>query len=172
MKKYLDRHHMLKFTKIYKYAVAITVLLVCIFFVFSYRRISSVNLQKKAGFFGESGLGISDSRQVMVNGYSWKDIESLEIKTAVKTVIKSRILRITLDTSFFSSGEPIIIPSGDIEEYVSYVDRFYAIEKNRDIPVFFALKISDMAKNNYPEPMIESYKYGVQEKLKQLGVIK
>jgi hypothetical protein len=169
-KGFLGKHKTSSLSSKYKSVATIIILITGIFIVFFYAGRAAVNLPLDKVVSAKPRSVFIEDEQVMLNGHSWKNIENLDISDAEKFTVKTQILKITLESSLFS-GTPVITPSENIAEYVLSIDRFYADNDNRNIPVFFALKIADLAKNNMPEFMISSYRNTIKEKLKEIGII-
>ena len=53
-----------------------------------------------------------------------------------------------------------------MEGYYIYITQFYANPENLSVPLFFAIKIADLAKTGTPEAMLQNYKLVVMQKLK------
>jgi hypothetical protein len=170
IKEILAKYKLGLFVNKHRSVLTIFILIAGILTVFFYAGKSTVTLSPEKSLPPKTVTGFIANEQVMLNGHSWADIEKLDLSLAEQRVVKARILRVILESSLFS-GSPIIEPSEDIAEYVLSVDRLYSDKDNKDIPVFFILKIADLAKNNTPDFMINSYRDTVKEKLKEIGII-
>ena len=113
----------------------------------------------------------SQKQTMLVDGNSWNSIDAMPISVVDKIQIKSSLLKIALEASIIN-GNPIINPTAPLQEYVAYVDKFYKEPQNIGIPVFFALKIADMATSGAPEMALRGYQQAVLQKLQQAGLLK
>ena len=105
-----------------------------------------------------------------VNGFSWRELSNMNIPEMDQALFKIYLLRIYFETSFIN-GKPLIQSTGSLVDYVKYIDTMYGDPKNANVPLFYAIKMADMAKNGYPAGVVESYKARVMRKLQQMGLL-
>lgn len=105
------------------------------------------------------------------DGNEWKSIDSLNIPDVEKMQLKGALLKVSVESSALI-GMPILASNAPFTEYISYVDKFYQIDQNLHLPVYFALKIADMAKNGADNAAITAYYTALTEKLKNYSLIK
>jgi hypothetical protein len=118
----------------------------------------------------EAAVLPQDKYARVANGYDWQEVNTLKISNTERALIKNSLLKLSVETSYLC-GNPIIEPSASIEEYTLFVDRFYGRAENLDVPIFFAVKMVDMAKQGRPKEAIDQYKKIVLQKLRETDLI-
>ena len=106
----------------------------------------------------------------LCDGRHWQKISNLNIDDSQKIRFKSMLLKISIETSALSAN-PVISGSIQFPEYISYIDAFYQNPANGKIPIFFALKIADMAKQGAPQQQIVAFKLAVLKQLTDANLI-
>ncbi len=107
----------------------------------------------------------------LCDGFDWNNLSTFEIGNNEEQFLKSTLLKIAIESSALSA-KPVIEGNAAIMQYVAYLNKFYQDPTNSKIPLFFALKIADMAKNKSAPREIEIYKLAVLQKLKSIGLVK
>ncbi|MEI8176939.1 MAG: hypothetical protein WCG78_08745 [Candidatus Omnitrophota bacterium] len=105
------------------------------------------------------------------DGADWSAIDMLKAPDGPKQLIKGDILKLTIESSALS-GNPLQNEHAVIPDYINYLDNFYRDPDNKPMPVFFALKIADMAGTGSDNASIAAYRLTVMQKLKNTGLIK
>lgn len=154
----------------YKWLIPVLFLIIGIVFLLIYPKRDAAVDFKKAGQSHISKSSSNGTQSLVLNGYSWNAIDKYEVN-AYQQSIKNQLLKITLESSLVS-GNNVIDPSEPIEVYARYINSFYGDPTNQEIPLFFALKIADLAKNKAPNAVINRYKAAVEQKLKDANLIK
>ena len=116
-----------------------------------------------------------------LNGKDWATISRYDASAAVIKNIKTDLLKTVYEVTLFSDNPLFTINApkenflqlynADMQEYCALVDTFYSRQENLWVPVFFALKITNMIKNGASDQQIEVFKAVVAGKLKQQGLL-
>lgn len=101
------------------------------------------------------------------NGEDWVKIDQKTCPIDVKNNMKLMTLKAVEGGSLFS-GTPILPQQEmNLSGYVEAVDMFYSNVTNREIPLYFALKIASMEKQGIPEAQVRLYRTAIQKKVSQ-----
>lgn len=114
---------------------------------------------------------IEETEAKFCDGYDWQAIDSLFVGDAEKEQIREALLKLTIEGSSLS-GTPVVRTYSTYQEYKLYLNKFYSMPENTKLPIFFALKMFDMAKADLPGASIDIYKMAVLQKLKSNNLIK
>jgi hypothetical protein len=104
------------------------------------------------------------------NGRDWNLINNLKISSAEMLILKARLVKTEIESGYFEAS-PIVSADVPIPTYVAYADNFYKSDQNADIPLYFVLKIAEMARTGTPEVIIQRFKATVLERLNTAKLI-
>jgi len=106
-----------------------------------------------------------------VNGNNWVAVDAYGISKADKTNIKIMFIKSAIEPAFFN-GRPLVEnkKDNDYTSYVKIIDQFYSSSENRDMPLFFCVRIADMKLGNSSDLEINNFRLSVMQKLKQIGL--
>ena len=115
------------------------------------------------------------------NGKNWVAIDKYGVSAAVAKDIKADLLKTVYEVTLFSDNSLFTIAApkenflqaynANMEEYSTLIDTFYSHQENLWVPVYFALKITNMIKSGASDQQIEIFKAAVAGKLKQQGLL-
>ncbi|MCU0666195.1 MAG: hypothetical protein MUF05_03760 [Candidatus Omnitrophica bacterium] len=105
------------------------------------------------------------------DGFDWRAIDNYKIDDSRREIIREILLKEVAEASALT-GSPILGNNASFSEYSVYVNRFYQIAENMPIPIYFALRIVDMAKKQTDNAAIETYRLAVLDRLKAYRLIK
>jgi len=111
------------------------------------------------------------SQQLCLDGQTWKAIDNFQISPMDKVVYKISLCRVLFEASYMN-GKPVITSAGSLVNYVRYLDVVYNDPRNLRLPLFFGLKIAEMADKKMPAAAIDNFRNSVMQKLAQMGLIK
>ncbi len=152
-----------------KWVVLAFILVIGIMLFSIMARIISNTTYKKSPSNSMSRMLARDARNL--DSVNWNEIENFNIPPTDKLIVKLSMVRVCAEASIIN-GKPVLTSSGNLNEYVQYIDRFYSDKANADVPLFFAVKIADMAKGGANEMAIQGYRNLVLQKLRDIGIIK
>ena len=104
---------------------------------------------------------------IFCNGNDWKYIETLNIPAAHKERLKITLVRLTEESNDLN-GNSQIEPGESLKPYIEYLDNFYNQPENIDFPLVFALKITNMAKNDVTQKQVQLYKIMIMKKIRDI----
>lgn len=100
------------------------------------------------------------------SGDDWNKINSKDYSPETKTRLKLLILKTAQDASIFSGNPILSAAESNIPKYTSLIDKVYSTNENKNIPLYFALKIASMEKQGIPAEQIRIFKAALQKKMK------
>ena len=103
-------------------------------------------------------------------GEDWSFIESSTHPDQIKAKIKLLMIEASQQSAIFS-GNPILSPDEkNFGRYIAGIDNFYSDDKNKVIPLYFAIKVAEMQLNGLPQEQVAVYAQAVVKKLKDMGL--
>jgi len=114
---------------------------------------------------------ITEKKTRFADGYDWNAVEKLSMPKMEKSYIKGTLLKLTIEASIIN-GNPVIKSGAKLGVFVKFIDNLYKNPSNRDIPIYFALKMAEMNAKGSSSRAVEGYKALVMRKLKNLGLIR
>jgi hypothetical protein len=105
------------------------------------------------------------------NGNDWTNIDSYKISQDDKREVKVMFIKAAIEPGFFK-GTPLITykQHGTYSDYVDVIDKFYKDDVNKEIPLFFTIKIADMIMSKASTTEVNNYRLVIMQKLKQAGL--
>jgi len=104
------------------------------------------------------------------NGHDWQLIDNLSISAADKLNLKAELFKMQIEAGFLE-GTPVLSGNALNPAFIAYLDNFYRAEENADVPVFFALKIAEMASKGTPDLIIQKFKTSILDRLRTAKII-
>ncbi|MFC1593831.1 hypothetical protein ACFL38_00715 [Candidatus Omnitrophota bacterium] len=112
----------------------------------------------------------AQQQYIYFNGNDWAFFDQLDITPDAKIKAKALLLRVVYESTVLV-GTPAISPKGAIINYLPSLDTFYKVEKNRVLPLLFALKVIDLQLKDASAIQINSYRNALIQRLQKAGVI-
>ena len=137
------------------FSLVSTLLIIVFITAFSHEKTYSKNVEIESHF---------------CDGHDWNRIDNLPINESDKMQLKGALLRVTIESSALS-GFPMMTSSAGLTDYVQFVDKFYKINENIALPLFFALKLADLAKSGSDDITLTTFRLTVTQKLKNYGLM-
>ncbi len=142
-------------------------LLVLVFLIFSFGGTKKNRIVPPAAVTpGQVGIKAN-----FCDGNDWKMVGALPVSDEQRIFLKQSLIRVAMESSALA-GSPMVSSAAPIPDYMAYLDNFYQLNDNLSIPIFFGLKIADMAKNDFDNSAIIAFRLAVMQKLQVYGLIK
>jgi len=104
------------------------------------------------------------TQTIFIDGYDWNYITALKIPEEEKLILKQMLVNSILQSGIFNN-QPVIQIKEPLRGYIFHLDLIYARRINLKLPVFFALKITEMYKNDIPDQRINVFRDNVLKKV-------
>lgn len=102
-------------------------------------------------------------------GEDWANIENADYSPAIKKELKTTMLKTAQESSILT-GNPILpVEEKDFAQYLTKIDSFYKKPDAKAIPLYFALKLAEMRKRNFPEQQIQAYRTAISQKMRKIA---
>ena len=119
---------------------------------------------------------VSEPKNESVNslfcsGSDWGRVDSMNLSPEEKARLKSEMFRIEIEICYMT-GTPMFSSNVPMDAYLAAVEKFYSDKANWDVPLFFAMKMTDMAAKGAPVSALQTYRSAFMGKLKTAKLIK
>jgi len=118
------------------------------------------------GSFRRAAINDRLAGGMFCDGYDWRRIVR-EVPAApgqTEVMVRATLLKLTVESSAVT-GPPIFKSDISLPECMNFLDKFYEVRENRGVPIFFAMKIADMAKSGSSPAEINTYQAALMKKL-------
>jgi len=104
------------------------------------------------------------NQTIFTDGYDWNYITSLKIPEEEKFILKQMLVNSILQSGIFND-QPVIQVKEPLRGYIFHLDLVYAKRSNLKVPIFFALKMAEMYKDDIPDQRINVFRDNVLKKV-------